>query len=160
MQNIIWTKGIVLGIIMLFILLSSTPGIVGKENKNINLTKEIIEKQNICDKQKQPLGILQRWFLYAKINITIYTKCHFIYEPREDYFFNMAIITKISMGQTPVATIKAEPKLLPPFEINYYTGFSCNIIKLINPKTNLTTPVDPDGGYIEGDAILLHIPRK
>jgi hypothetical protein len=140
---------------MLFVLLGSLPSIVGKADKNINADSTFVLSE---DNQKLPLGIFQRWFLHAKINITIYTKCLFWYMPKGNDFYDVLIITKILDEQTPVATIKAEPTLDSPFEIIYTNGFSCNIIILVNPKTNLTTPIDPDGGYIEGNAILLHIP--
>jgi hypothetical protein len=160
MRNDILRKSVVFGIIMLFVLLGCVPNIGGKVDKNINTEKEVIVKQNIYNEQKLPLGLFELWYLHAKINITIYTKCLFTYQPKGNDFFNILIITALSTKQSPVCTIKAEPTLDSPFEITYLTGFSCNIIILVNPKTNLTTPIDPDGGYIEGNAILLHLPLK
>jgi hypothetical protein len=150
-------KGLVIGIIMLFILLGSVPNTGAKTNKNSNTNSTFILSENT---QKQPLGIIMRWYLYAKVNITVYCNCTFLYTPMGNDFYNVFITSEDMTHQNRlVCKINYEPYFLLSFKKTYHDFFACNIMYLKNPKTNLTTPNDPDGGYIEGDAILLHIPR-
>jgi len=151
---------------MLFVALCIAPNIGSKTDKNSNIEKMFIlsrgeiVKQNIYNDQKQPLGILTRWIIHAKINISIYYNCTFSYTPMGNDFFNVLIITERKGSQDmSVCKIKCEPYFLPSFEKTYQNFFVGIIMYLKNPKTNLTTPTDANGGYIEGDAILLQIPR-
>ena len=157
MRNSIRKKGLVIAIIMLFILLGSLPSIGGKRDKNLNRNNTIILSKNI---QNQPLGITTQRFLQTKINITIYGNYTVSYDEMGYDFYNVYLQIEDYLEesrQSPVCRIYCEPNFRFRFEKTYFEFFNCNILYLENAKTNLTMPNDPDGGYMEGKALILII---
>ena len=159
MDRKILKKGLVFGIMILFVLTGSVPSIIGKIDNDIKTDEEILKVKFNDNAEEQKLGIRKyiEYFLFANINITLYGNYKIGYEERGDDFFNVWILPKDSNEETPICKIYYESAFLMPlpFERIYLDYFNCNIILLKNPKTNLTKPADIDGGYIEGNAIIL-----
>ena len=171
MQKSIFKKGLVVGIILLFVGTSMLPSVSSKSDRYCNLEYEsmLFEKttsylvrwqetaKNILyNHPGQPLIFGWQWFGFVRINLTLYgeTLVNYFFSSSSNkniWIFPMIVVTKTTNESMPIAKVIIDPIIGAPIELTYFREIFIYMGSgLFNVTTNLEAGHNSNGGYIKG----------